>query len=125
MKLDQAMQERRSIRGFTNEPVPRQLLEEVTELAGAHAHSRLLPPNPFGTVANPVRMMEDDHQNALGLVTELRTLTGNYTAPPEWTPSDAAAYALLARFEADLHQHVNLENLVLFPGALDLEERLT
>lgn len=33
MKLDQAMQERRSIRGFTKEPVSRELLEEIIVLA--------------------------------------------------------------------------------------------
>lgn len=33
MKLDQAIQERRSIRGFTSDPVPRELLEEIIALA--------------------------------------------------------------------------------------------
>jgi len=33
MNLNQAMQERRSIRGFTNQPVPRNLLEEIIALA--------------------------------------------------------------------------------------------
>jgi len=100
------------------------LFPYITELAGAHTRAGRLPPNPFGTVANPVRMMEDDHQNALALMMELRALTGNYTAPPGWTASEAAAFASLARFEVDLRQHIDLENVVLFPGALDLEERL-
>ena len=100
------------------------LFPYITELAGAHERIGRLPPSPFGTIANPVRMMEDDHQNALGLIAGLRELADGYAPPPDWAPADAACYAALARFEADLREHIRLENTVLFPGALDLEERL-
>lgn len=33
MNIDQAIEQRRSIRGFTNQPVPRELLEEIIALA--------------------------------------------------------------------------------------------
>jgi len=98
------------------------LFPYITELAGSIGR---LPPSPFGTIANPVRMMEDDHEDALAHLAELRTLTNSFTAPPEWAPGDAAPYIALARFGADLQQHIHLENTVLFPGALDLEVRLT
>ncbi len=101
------------------------LFPYITELAGASARTGPFPPSPFGTVANPVRMMEDDHQDALGLIADLRELTEGYTPPLEWSSDDAACYAALARFEADLRRHIQLEDTVLFPGALDLEERLT
>lgn len=100
------------------------LFPYIGELAAAHRRTGSFPPSPFGTVANPVRMMEDDHQEALALMASVRALTQGYTPAPEWPPEDAACYAALARFEADLRQHIELENTVLFPGALDLEERL-
>jgi regulator of cell morphogenesis and NO signaling len=100
------------------------LFPYIEELAAAHRRTGPFPPSPFGTIANPVRMMEDDHQEALTLMASLRTLTHAYTPPAGWASADAAGYAALARFEADLVEHVGLENTVLFPRALDLEERL-
>lgn len=100
------------------------LFPYIGELAAAHRGTGFLPSSPFGTVANPVRMMEDDHREALALMASIRTLTQGYTPPPEWPGEDAACYGALARFEADLRRHVELENTVLFPGALDLEDRL-
>lgn len=60
MKLEQAMQERRSIRGFKDEPVSRQLLEEVIELANRAPssmntqpwHLHVLTGTPLETVRN-------------------------------------------------------------------------
>lgn len=100
------------------------LFPYIRELAAAHSGSEPFPANPFGTVANPVRMMEDDHQEALALMASLHSLTLGYTPAHDWPEDDAACYAELAHFEADLLQHITLENTVLFPRALDLEERL-
>lgn len=100
------------------------LFPYIEELAAAHERTGRFPPSPFGTIANPVRMMEDDHQEALALMARLRELTHDFAAPAEWSAEDRAGYAALARFEADLIRHVGIENTVLFPRALDLEERL-
>lgn len=100
------------------------LFPYIGELAAAHRGTGPFPSSPFGTVANPVRMMEDDHQEALALIESIRTLTRGYTPAPEWPDEDAACYGVLVQFEADLRRHVELENTVLFPGALDLEDRL-
>jgi regulator of cell morphogenesis and NO signaling len=100
------------------------LFPYITELVVAHRGTERFPPSPFGTIANPVRMMEDDHQEALTVTATLRSLTRDYTPAPDWRKEDAACYAELARFEADLRTHIDLENRVLFPRALDLEERM-
>jgi len=54
----------------------------------------------------------------------LRDLTKSYTPPSAWPPDDAGVYVALAAFDADFQRHVELENSLLFPRALDLEERL-
>lgn len=100
------------------------LFPYIAELAAAQRQTGPPPSSPFGTIANPVRMMEDDHQEALALTASLRALTHDYTPPPVWPAGDAASYVALARFDADLRQHIDLENTLLFPRALDLEERL-
>jgi len=82
-------------------------------------------PGMFATVLHPVRMMEDDHQEAGQLAEQIRTLTGgNYDPPADGCGTYRACFAELRRFEQDLHRHVHLENNVLFPGALDAERTL-
>lgn len=76
----------------------------------------------FATVLHPVRVMEDDHQEAGELVGQIRSLTGgSFTPPDDACTTYRACFAELERFEQDLHRHIHLENNVLFPRALDLE----
>jgi regulator of cell morphogenesis and NO signaling len=89
---------------------------EEASLAGEPA----LPP-PFGTVRNPVRMMEHEHDSAGEALRELRGLSSDYTAPADGCLTYRTLYGAMAEFEADLHQHIHLENNVLFPRAVELE----
>lgn len=79
---------------------------------------------PFGTVGNPIRMMMKEHENAGELLAELRELSRDYTLPEGACPSFTALYHRLKAFEIDLHQHIHLENNLLFPRALKLEESM-
>jgi len=80
----------------------------------------ILPP-PFGTVANPVRMMEHEHDNAGIALGVMREASQNFTPPADACTSFRALYAALKDFEKDLHQHIHLENNVLFPRAVQME----
>ena len=75
----------------------------------------------FGTVQNPVRMMEMEHDSAGDALRQLRTLSSDYTPPQDACMSFQALYKGLAEFEADLHQHIHLENNILFPRAIAME----
>jgi regulator of cell morphogenesis and NO signaling len=83
-------------------------------------HEPILPP-PFGTVANPVRMMEHEHDDAGTALRALRETSHDYTPPDDACTSFRALYTALANFEKDLHQHIHLENNVLFPRAQEME----
>jgi len=78
---------------------------------------------PFGTVRHPVRAMEDDHRLAGLLMARIRLLTNDFQPPDDACRTYALCLAELARFERDLHRHVHLENHVLFPRAIELEDR--
>jgi len=78
-------------------------------------------PAPFGTVRNPVSMMEHEHDSAGNALRALRASSNNYAAPPDACVSYQTLYKTLAEFEADLHQHIHLENNILFPRAVALE----
>jgi regulator of cell morphogenesis and NO signaling len=82
-----------------------------------------VPAPMFGTVRNPIRMMRAEHDTAGGTLKEIRKLTRDYDAPKDGCNSFRALYAALEEFERDLHQHIHLENNILFPKAEALEER--
>lgn len=78
-------------------------------------------PSPFGTVENPIRMMEREHEQAGTQLRAMRRLTSDYTAPADGCGTYRVCFEELAHFERDLHRHVHLENNVLFPRAVQLE----
>jgi regulator of cell morphogenesis and NO signaling len=88
----------------------------------AAGEGRAVPPPFFGTVRNPVRMMMTEHDTAGDLLKLLRGVTNSYTTPPDGCISFQTLYQALAAFEADLHQHIHLENNILFPRAVETEE---
>jgi regulator of cell morphogenesis and NO signaling len=76
---------------------------------------------PFGTVANPVRMMMLEHDRAGELLKKIRILSSDYNPPPDSCLSYQTLYAALEALEKDLHQHIHLENNILFPRAVEVE----
>lgn len=80
------------------------------------------PASCFGSVRNPIRMMMVEHDAAGALLKELRDVTSGYAAPPDGCTSFQALYSGLAQLEGDLHRHIHLENNILFPRAVRLEE---
>lgn len=78
----------------------------------------------FGTIKNPIAMMEAEHQSAGDGMSEIRNLTNNYTPPEDACETYKIALNELKEFEENLHKHVHLENNILFPKAIKLEESL-
>ncbi len=78
----------------------------------------------FGSVRNPIRVMEAEHAAAGSEMEELRLLTDDYTPPAEACATYRVLFQELAAFEHDLHVHVHLENNILFRKALALEEEI-
>jgi regulator of cell morphogenesis and NO signaling len=70
-----------------------------------------------GYISAPVNVLEMEHDHAGTLLYEIRTLTGNYTAPEDACTTFKVCLAELKEFEEDLHKHVHLENNLLFPLA--------
>jgi len=77
---------------------------------------------PFGTAANPIRMMEQEHEMAGDLLKEIAILSNNYQAPESACNTYLALFSKLEEFENDLHHHIHLENNILFPKAIALEK---
>lgn len=107
---------------FKEEQVLFPYILAMTRAAGQH---RPAPFAPFGTVNNPIRMMMREHDTAGEILRELRALTSDYKVPVDACISYQTLYEALENFEKDLHQHIHLENNILFPKALNLENALS
>ena len=79
------------------------------------------PRSCLGTIDHPITMMTRDHDYVGNLMAEIRALSQSYTPPVGACPTFRAFYAGLNEFEKDLHQHIHLENNILFHRAIELE----
>ena len=77
-----------------------------------------------GSVRNPIGQMIYEHEGAGRLLEALRKTTQNYAVLPDFCTSFRALYDGLQQLEADLHEHIFLENNILFPKAISLEEQV-
>ena len=100
------------------------LFPYITRMQQAIDHHHLIGTPPFRTVANPVHMMMIEHEAAGYLLQQMRRITSNYTAPADACTSYQTLYGALEEFEKDLHQHIHLENNILFPRAQEMESGL-
>jgi regulator of cell morphogenesis and NO signaling len=100
------------------------LFPYIKRLVAADKGQLTLEAPHFGTVENPIRMMEEEHDRAGNLMKQIRQLSGDYTPPANACNTYRVTFRKLQEFEEDLHQHVHLENNILFPRAAALEARL-
>src|SRR4030095_8480994 len=93
----------------------------IMRMEAAVSSGRPVEIPPFRTVGNPVRMMMMEHEAAGILLKELRALTADYVTPADACISYQTLYQALDALEQDLHQHIHLENNILFPRAMEME----
>lgn len=73
----------------------------------------------------PAQILEMEHEQVGEDMAIIRSLTDQYTLPPDACTSYTILYKKLDEFESDLFIHVHLENNILFPKALQLEKELS
>lgn len=96
----------------------------VIQLEESRSQNRPAPFTPFGTINNPIHIMRVDHDNAGDILREIRKLSRGYIVPEDACLSYQTFYKELEALEHDLHQHIHLENNILFPKAISLEGSL-
>jgi len=95
----------------------------IAKLSEAAGSGEPLPQPSFGSVENPIRMMEHEHRFVGDAMAEIRSLTDGYTQPDNACSTYRVCFQELEAFEGDLHAHVHLENNILFPKAVQLESQ--
>lgn len=83
-----------------------------------------MPQSSFGTVENPVNMMKQEHTVEGERLRKIGELTNEYTPPADACNTYKVTFAMLEEFENDLHQHIHIENNILFPKSILLEKEL-
>ncbi len=97
------------------------LFPYITEIEHGKNGGEAVPAPMFGTVRNPVQVMMAEHDTAGDILRNIRQLSNDFAAPSEACISYRTLYSRLEELEQDLHQHIHLENNVLFPRAIEVE----
>lgn len=95
----------------------------IKKMAEANRYHTAISNPPFGSVANPIEMMKEEHENEGERFEKIKTLTQNYTPPADACNTYKVTFKMLEEFETDLHAHIHLENNILFPRAIVFQER--
>ena len=100
------------------------LFPHIVRMEEATLANQTLPSPPFRTVQNPVRVMMAEHDAAGYILGRMREASSDYAVPPDGCISYKTLYSALTALEVDLHQHIHLENNILFPRTVAMEDML-
>ncbi len=96
----------------------------IRQMEAFEQHRGPAPEMHCGSIGNPIGQMEYEHDVAGEFLAQMRQITNNYTLPDDACPTFTALYEGLDALEKDLHEHIHLENNILFPKTQELEGRL-
>lgn len=96
----------------------------IKSLERAEQPDLWVPYAPFGVVQNPIRTIISEHETAREFLSEMQEITGGYTVPKDACTSFEALYLGFRELEKDLRRHIHLENNILFPRAIELEQKI-
>lgn len=100
------------------------LFPYIKKMAVTKRENIAMKPAPFGSIEGPIRQMESEHVSAGGNLEKIHELSNGFTPPDDACSSYRVLFAKLEEFEKDLHQHIHLENNILFPKTIKLEKAL-
>ena len=96
----------------------------IRELSEAQKTGLPLEEQHCGSVQNPISVMKAEHLIEGDRFGKISELSGGYAVPADGCETYRATYKMLDEFEQKLHEHIHLENNILFPKAIILEESL-
>ncbi|MDD2600686.1 MAG: iron-sulfur cluster repair di-iron protein [Kiritimatiellae bacterium] len=100
------------------------LFPAIKGIDGFLAGTQARPVVHCGSVAHPINQMEHEHDGAGALLVKMREITSNYQLPSDACQTFSALYEAMEALESDLHEHIHLENNILFPMSVSQEERM-
>lgn len=98
------------------------LFPYVYEMCEANYNDLCIEPFGCGTIQHPISVMEDEHSHEGELFERISELTGNFAAPDDACVSYRLVLEQLKQFRDALHEHIHLENNIIFPRAMAMEQ---
>ncbi|WP_445956602.1 iron-sulfur cluster repair di-iron protein [Yeosuana sp.] len=95
----------------------------IKKMVSAKLGNSVIQSPQFGTVENPIASMMQEHDNEGERFRQIAEISNNYNPPADGCNTYKVAFSMLQEFEQDLHLHIHLENNILFPGAIKLEQQ--
>ncbi len=96
-------------------------IKKMTKAKEAQENLRSLPAK---AIEDRVKMLTEEHDSQEEAFRKIALLTKDYTASENASESYKQTLNLLKDFQTNLHQHIHLENDILFPKALQLLKEL-
>ncbi len=100
------------------------LFPYIRKIVAANHTKTKIPLPAFGSIQNPIQMMQHEHSEEGGYFQRISELTNQYTPPVDGCNTYKGTFSLLKEFEQDLHLHIHLENNILFPKSVEMESQL-
>lgn len=99
----------------------RMLFPYISLMESSLNFGQTIPPAPFGSTKNPVKVMVAEHDAAGEHLREIRRFSNHFAVPEDACITYQTLYGALENLEKDLHRHIHLENNILFPKAIEME----
>lgn len=99
------------------------LFPYLLELFEASENNSRIPAMHCGSIANPIRVMFMEHEGEGNRYQHISRLTNNFQTPEDGCNTYRLMLSELKAFVDNLYEHIHLENNILFPEFLKLEER--
>jgi regulator of cell morphogenesis and NO signaling len=100
------------------------LFPYIKQIEASHTSEAAAPAFHCGSVAAPIGQMEHEHANGKQALEKMRELTGGYPMTDGMCLNRKGLFDDLIALEADLHQHMHLENDILHVRAVEMEKEL-
>lgn len=94
--------------------------EETIQYPAIKAYADSKSSEDLKKAVNIINELEDEHTAAGDILKELRKVTGDYTIPDDVCETFELTYTKFQELEADIFQHIHLENNILFPRLRNL-----
>lgn len=94
----------------------------ITELLAAREEGKPMEAFHCGHIAQPIAVMEMEHESAGANLKKIRESSADFAVPEDACNTYRLTLVKLEELETDLHQHIHLENNILFPKAIELEQ---